>query len=64
VPEVAQELSIRAMPTFLLFKGGKLVGETGEDGEHKPAAPIVGANPSAIEAAIKKWGGESAPATA
>ena len=41
VPEVAQELSVRAMPTFLLFKDGEKVGE------------VVGANPSALEAAIK-----------
>jgi len=41
VPDVAQELSIRAMPTFLLFKGGKKVGE------------VVGANPVALETAIK-----------
>ena len=41
VPDVAQELGIRAMPTFLLFKNGEKVGE------------IVGANPKALEAAIK-----------
>ncbi|KAK3626689.1 thioredoxin trx1 [Elasticomyces elasticus] len=41
VPDVAQELSIRAMPTFLLFKGGEKVGE------------VVGANPVALENAIK-----------
>ncbi|WPH04403.1 thioredoxin [Acrodontium crateriforme] len=41
VPDVAQELSIRAMPTFVLFKDGEKVGE------------VVGANPSALEAAIK-----------
>lgn len=41
VPEVAQELGIRAMPTFLLFKNGEKVGE------------VVGANPKALEAAIK-----------
>jgi len=40
VPEVAQELGIRAMPTFLLFKDGEKVGE------------VVGANPKALEAAI------------
>ena len=33
VPDVAQELGIRAMPTFLLFKDGEKVGE------------VVGANP-------------------
>jgi thioredoxin 1 len=42
VPEVAQEQSVRAMPTFLLFKDGKQVGE------------VVGANPVALEAAIKQ----------
>jgi thioredoxin 1 len=42
VPDVAQELGIRAMPTFLLFKNGEKV-ET-----------VVGANPPALEAAIKK----------
>ncbi|KAF2723891.1 thioredoxin-domain-containing protein [Polychaeton citri CBS 116435] len=42
VPEVAQELSVRAMPTFLLFKDGQKVAE------------VVGANPVALEAAIKQ----------
>lgn len=42
VPDVAQELGIRAMPTFLLFKKGEKIGE------------VVGANPKALEAAIKK----------
>lgn len=41
VPEVAQELSVRAMPTFMLFKDGEKVGE------------VVGANPTALENAIK-----------
>lgn len=41
VPEVAQELAVRAMPTFLLFKNGDKVGE------------VVGANPAALETAIK-----------
>lgn len=40
-PEVAQELSVRAMPTFFLFKNGEKVGE------------VVGANPTALETAIK-----------
>jgi thioredoxin 1 len=39
--DVAQELGIRAMPTFLLFKNGKKVSE------------IVGANERALEAAIQ-----------
>lgn len=42
VPDVAQELGIRAMPTFLLFKDGERVGE------------VVGANKKALEAAIEK----------
>ncbi len=42
VPDVAQELGIRAMPTFLLFKNGEKVAE------------IVGANKKALEAAIEK----------
>ncbi|KAK3079335.1 hypothetical protein LTS18_005123 [Coniosporium uncinatum] len=53
VPDVAQELGIRAMPTFLLFKDGEKVGE------------VVGANPKALEAAIKNHtdaGGDKADA--
>lgn len=42
VPDVAQELNIRAMPTFVIFKNGE-VEET-----------IVGANPKALQAAIEK----------
>ena len=42
VPDVAQELGIRAMPTFVLFKNGEKVGE------------VVGANPKALEAAIQQ----------
>jgi len=41
VPDVAQELSIRAMPTFLVFKDGEKINE------------IVGANPKALLAAIE-----------
>lgn len=41
MPEVAQELGIRAMPTFLIFKGAEKFKE------------VVGANPVALEAAIK-----------
>ncbi len=40
VPDVAQELGVRAMPTFMLFKNGEKVGE------------VVGANARALEAAI------------
>ena len=43
VSDVAQELGIRAMPTFLLFKNGEKVGE------------VVGANERALEAAIKEY---------
>lgn len=39
--EVAAELGIRAMPTFMLFKNGEKVQD------------IVGANPPALEAGIK-----------
>ena len=39
-PEIAQELGIRAMPTFVIFKNGQKVKE------------VVGANPKALEAAI------------
>jgi thioredoxin 1 len=46
VPTVAQELNIRAMPTFKIFKNGK---------EEKT---VVGANPKALEAAIKAAIGE------
>ncbi|GAB7350660.1 hypothetical protein MBLNU459_g1225t1 [Dothideomycetes sp. NU459] len=43
VPEVAQELGIRAMPTFILFKNGEKVKE------------VVGANPKALETAIQQF---------
>jgi thioredoxin 1 len=42
VSDVAQELGIRAMPTFLIFKNGEKVGE------------VVGANPPALKAAIEE----------
>ncbi|KAG0652683.1 Thioredoxin [Hyphodiscus hymeniophilus] len=42
VPDVAQELGIRAMPTFLIFKDGEKVQE------------IVGANPKALLAGIQE----------
>lgn len=42
LPDVAQELGIRAMPTFLIFKSGEKVGE------------VVGANPQALKNAIEK----------
>jgi len=40
LPDLAQELGIRAMPTFIIFKNGEKVGE------------VVGANPPAIKNAI------------
>ncbi|KAF2750191.1 thioredoxin [Sporormia fimetaria CBS 119925] len=42
VPDVAQELGVRAMPTFYFFKNGDKVAE------------VVGANPKALEAAIEQ----------
>jgi len=42
VPDVAQELGIRVMPTFLIFKGEEKISE------------VVGANPKALQAAIQK----------
>ncbi|KAF1814194.1 thioredoxin-domain-containing protein [Eremomyces bilateralis CBS 781.70] len=50
VPDVALELGIRAMPTFLLFKNGENIGS------------VLGANPKALEAAIQKGYGEGATA--
>ncbi|PBP24413.1 putative thioredoxin [Diplocarpon rosae] len=41
VPDVAQELGIRAMPTFVIFKDGEKFKE------------IVGANPQALKLAIQ-----------
>lgn len=43
VPDVAQELGVRAMPTFLIFKNGEKVDE------------VVGANERAVVAAIEKY---------
>ncbi|KAA8905000.1 putative thioredoxin [Sphaerosporella brunnea] len=42
VPDVAQELGVRAMPTFCFFKGGEKIQE------------VVGANPPALKSAIEK----------
>ena len=42
LPTVAQQLEIRAMPTFVIFKDGKSV------------KTVVGANPAAVEDAIKE----------
>jgi thioredoxin-like negative regulator of GroEL len=41
VEDVAGELGVRAMPTFMIFKDGEKVAE------------VVGANPAALNAAIK-----------
>ncbi|CAG8949145.1 hypothetical protein HYFRA_00004767 [Hymenoscyphus fraxineus] len=46
VPDVAQELGVRAMPTFLIFKDGEKVGE------------VVGANPQVLRAAVEKIAAE------
>ncbi|KAI1104084.1 thioredoxin [Jackrogersella minutella] len=45
LPELSQELGITAMPTFLLFKGGK----------PEPAEKLVGANPNALITILKKY---------
>ncbi|KAL0930569.1 thioredoxin [Colletotrichum truncatum] len=42
IPEVSQELGIRAMPTFIIFKHGQKAQE------------IVGANPNALTQAVAK----------
>ena len=42
VPDVAQELGVRAMPTFYVFKNGDKVNE------------VVGANQKALEAMVQK----------
>lgn len=42
VPDLAAEHNIRSMPTFLVFKNGELLKE------------VVGANPAALETAIKE----------
>ena len=42
LPAVAQELGVRAMPTFMVFKNGEKVGE------------VVGANQKALEALVEK----------
>jgi len=39
---ISEEVGIRAMPTFMLFRGGEKVAE------------IVGANPGALKSAIEK----------
>ena len=47
LPDISKDLGIRAMPTFLVFKGEEKVGE------------VVGANPKALETAIKSAIGEA-----
>lgn len=42
VPDVAAELGIRAMPTFMLFKGGEKVEE------------LLGANPQGLQSLVEK----------
>lgn len=42
LPDVAQELGVRAMPTFIVFRGGEKVGE------------VVGANQKGLEALVEK----------
>lgn len=42
IPELTQELGIRAMPTFFVFKDGEKAGD------------LVGANPTALVELIKK----------
>jgi thioredoxin 1 len=42
VQDLAQELGVRAMPTFQFFKGGEKVDE------------LVGASPQALESALAK----------
>lgn len=42
LPEVAQQLGVRAMPTFMVFRNGEKVGE------------VVGANQKALEALVQK----------
>ena len=42
VPDVAQELGVRAMPTFMVFRNGEKVGE------------VVGANQKALEALVQR----------
>ena len=43
LPELAQELGIRAMPTFIVFKDGDKADE------------FLGANPKALQALLEKY---------
>ncbi|AEO66316.1 76fcd3d8-eca6-44b2-b3cd-ba611e08e358 [Thermothielavioides terrestris] len=51
VPDLAQELGIRAMPTFLVFKDGQKVDD------------LLGANPPALLNLLKKYTPEEAEAS-
>ncbi|KAK3307245.1 thioredoxin-like protein [Chaetomium strumarium] len=51
VPDVAQELGIRAMPTFIVFKDGEKVDE------------LLGANPPALFKLIEKYNPAEAETT-
>ncbi|KAJ8469393.1 hypothetical protein ONZ45_g16903 [Pleurotus djamor] len=42
VPDVSQEVGIKAMPTFVAFKSGQKIGE------------LVGANPAGLQELIAK----------
>ncbi|RPA86851.1 thioredoxin domain-containing protein [Ascobolus immersus RN42] len=43
VPDVASEVQVKAMPTFMFFKNGERVGE------------VVGANPQVLKQGIEKY---------
>ncbi|KAI8816955.1 thioredoxin [Fimicolochytrium jonesii] len=43
VPEVAEQVGVTSMPTFLIYSNGERVGE------------IVGANPTKLETEIRKF---------
>ncbi|KAK4233669.1 thioredoxin-like protein [Achaetomium macrosporum] len=51
VPDLAQELGIRAMPTFIVFKDGEKVDE------------FLGANPPALLNLLKKYNPEETETT-
>lgn len=42
VPALAQHLGVRAMPTFMFFKGGEKIGE------------VVGSNEKAVRVAVEE----------
>ena len=43
IPDISEEAGIRAMPTFQVYKDGKMVDE------------VVGADPRKLEATIQKY---------